>query len=168
MNHQIPRYIRKHLIDGEKIVEVINLHRDSLLSTTRVFASNKRILISKRIIGIITSSITDVSYNQISSIRLKSSITRSYLYLGLSILAIGLITISGIIPQGLLELSSLNNTAGWVFAIMGVLFVFLSVILRGHSLLITVSGEAPVSLSGVKFSLDKLLKLVQEHRSTDV
>jgi hypothetical protein len=165
MNHQIPRYVRKHLIDGEKIVEVINLHRDSFLSTTKVYASDKRILIAKRIIGIITSSITDISYNQMSSIRLKSSIARSYLYLGLSILAIGLITISGIIPQGLLELSSLNNTAGWVFVIMGALFAVLSVIVRGHSLLITVPGGEPVSLSGVKSSLDKLLKLVQENRS---
>ena len=168
MNHQIPRYIRKHLVDGENIVEVINLHRDSFLSTTRVFASNKRILIAKRIIGIITSSITDISYKQMSSIRLKSSITRSYLYLGLSILAIGLITISGIIPQGLLELSSLNNTVGWVFVIMGALFAVLSVIARGHSLLISVPGGESVNLSGVKSSLDKLFKLVQENRSTDV
>jgi hypothetical protein len=163
MKQKIPRYISKHLVDGEQILEVINLHQDTLISTTRVYVSSRRILIAKRIISIITSSITDISYNQVSSIRLKSSVSTPLLLIGLFALTFGLAYVFGLLPS---DLFSLNNTIAWVLAISGALVMLLSIINRHHSLDITIpGGTGPINLTGVKSSLDKLFKIVQENRS---
>jgi hypothetical protein len=163
MKHKIPRYISKQLVDGEQILEVINLHQDTLISTTRVYVSSRRIFIAKRIIGIITSSLRDISYNQVSSIKLKSSVSAPLLLIGLLVITFGLAYISGLLPSDLL---SLNNTVAWVLTISGVLVMLLSIINRHHSLSITIpGGTEPISFSGVKSSLDKLFKIVEENRS---
>ena len=163
MKHKTPRYISKHLIDGEQILEVINLHQDTLVTTTRVYVSSRRIFIAKRIIGIITSSLTVLSYNQVSSIKLKSSMSAPLLLIGLLVITFGLAYISGLLPS---DLFSLNDTIAWVLTVSGALVMLLSIINRHHSLDITIPGRTePISLSGVKSSLDKLFKIVEENRS---
>ncbi len=131
----------------EFIVKSFELKEDSM-----VHATNKRLFIEKR------AYIQDISYQHISSMRIKTSFNIPFIVSGIILAFLGIIALSGIIEM---VSESIPVAIPWAFTIVGLILVGVGLV-KTQALHLTVVGmNVPVLLAGSGTRLGDIFAIVR-------
>jgi hypothetical protein len=144
----VPKEIEKYLTTDEVIEQEFHLRSRFALTGYKVYASNKRLFIMKRV------SIKDIDYSHISSIELSQEGSVPAVVVGLLFLVAGVV------------LACLDLMYWWTWALvgLGLVLLILGLIRTQVVKLVVVGLRDAETLAGHRSGLDALLKIARERR----
>ena len=153
-----PDELHKYLTQGEELQREFKLATSSgLFDRDTVHASNKRPFIMRG------NTITDVSYNHVSSIEYGSSYPWLAILLGLLIAIYSALSLSDILPS---SIPSVEGNGVWLLLAVGLLFTLLGILFKREYITLAVVGRTrPIILSANRATLDDLFLLVRQKQS---